>query len=368
MTSGPSASPRAWSVQRDESGRALAVLLIATAFMAGLGLLVPAVVVVSAAADCAPEEMSASPLAEGEIPDDYLALYRDAGARYELGWPVLAAIGWIETRHGTLDSPGVTSGSNASGAAGPMQFGIGGQAGNTWGGDPVRTTPPVIAYGLDGNGDGLADVYDPADAIPAAAAYLVAHGAPADLRQAVYAYNHADWYVEDVLAKAADYGAGDIILAAASDGVGGCASPYALAGIDGGGVGPWGGHTNGRIPLDELCPVAGSGQQLRCDAAVAVEAMMAAHLAETGVPLIITDAYRDYAGQVDVARRKPNLAAEPGYSNHGWGLAIDAAVGSWDSQTFLWLQANAHRYGWHHPAWARIDGSKPEPWHWEFRP
>ena len=41
------------------------------------------------------------------------------------------------------------------------------------------------------------------------------------------------------------------------------------------------------------------------------------------------------------------------------------AVDGWSGQTFRWLQANAHTYGWHHPPWARIDGSKPEPWHWE---
>ena len=350
----------------DESGRALASLLAAVAVVVTFGALVPVVVVVSAAADCAPSGGEPTQLAAGEIPADYIELYQEAGDRYGLAWPVLAAIGWLETRHGTLDAPGVASGSNSSGAAGPMQFGIGGLAGNTWGGAPVRSSPPVIAYGMDGNGDGIANVYDPADAIPAAAAYLVAHGAPTELRKAVYAYNHAGWYVDKVLAKAADYGAGDGEVAAPSAEAVGCDSPYLNAGSEGPGVGPWGGHTNGRIPLDQLCPVSGVVHLLRCDAAGALEAMMAAHLADTGRALIVTDAYRDYAGQVDVAHRKPHLAAKPGYSNHGWGLAIDAAVGGWDGPTFRWLQTNAHRYGWHHPPWARIDGSKPEPWHWEF--
>lgn len=93
---------------------------------------------------------------------------------------------------------------------------------------------------------------------------------------------------------------------------------------------------------------------------------MAAHLTDTQRPLVVADAYRDLDGQIDVAHRKPHLAAKPGYSKHGWGLAVDLVVDGWSGQTFRRLQANAHNYGWHHPPWARIDGSKPEPWHWEF--
>ena len=61
------------------------------------------------------------------------------------------------------------------------------------------------SYGVDGNGDGRTSPYDPADAIPAAARYLRASGAPGDYRAALFAYNHAEWYVADVLAKAAVY-------------------------------------------------------------------------------------------------------------------------------------------------------------------
>jgi hypothetical protein len=60
-------------------------------------------------------------------------------------------------------------------------------------------------YGVDGNGDGWKNAYDPRDAIPAAARYLAASSAPGDYRAAIFAYNHADWYVTDVLAKAAVY-------------------------------------------------------------------------------------------------------------------------------------------------------------------
>jgi len=133
------------------------------------------------------------------------------------------------------------------------------------------------------------------------------------------------------------------------------------------GRGAWGGYTNGRIPLVALCPIDRAGRHLlRCDAAQAFTAMAAAYHAELGRPLGITDAYRDYAAQVDVHRRKPRLAATPGTSRHGWGLAVDLAVGGWTSPTFRWLQTHASRYGWHHPPWAAPTGPKPEPWHWEF--
>src|SRR5262249_13890943 len=113
---------------------------------------------------------------------------------------VLAAIGKVETDHGRSRLPGVRSGVNCAGAAGPMQLGVGagnhgcGDAGDAW-----------ATYGTDGDHDGRRDVYDPADAIPAAARYLHAAGAPADYRQAVLAYNHAAWYVTQVLAIAARY-------------------------------------------------------------------------------------------------------------------------------------------------------------------
>jgi len=99
---------------------------------------------------------------------------------------VLAAIGKVETNHGRLQAPGVTSGANFAGAAGPMQIGIGGKAGNTFG-----------AYAVDGDGDGISNVYNPADAIFTAASYLCRNGGGkgGDLSRAVFAYNHADWYV-----------------------------------------------------------------------------------------------------------------------------------------------------------------------------
>lgn len=144
--------------------------------------------------------------ARDSIPANYLALYRKAGKDSGIAWNLLAAIGKIESDHGRAPGSGVRSGANYAGAAGPMQIGIGGAATNNWGGTPRhRTTAKVGGYGVDGNADGWADVYDPADAIPAAARFLKAHGAPTDVRAAVFAYNPSTAYVNKVLAQAARY-------------------------------------------------------------------------------------------------------------------------------------------------------------------
>ncbi|MGI9097114.1 MAG: lytic transglycosylase domain-containing protein [Solirubrobacteraceae bacterium] len=128
-----------------------------------------------------------SALALRDIPPAYLRAYEAAGTRYELGWEYLAAIGKIETDHGRSTAAGVRTAVNTAGCcAGPMQFSVVGSP-STW-----------DRYGVDGDGDGRRDVYDPADAIPAAAHYLQASGAPADWDRAIFAYNHASWYVADV--------------------------------------------------------------------------------------------------------------------------------------------------------------------------
>src|SRR4051794_30606497 len=135
-----------------------------------------------------------SAAARAEIPATYLRLYIDAGARYGIDPWILAAIGAVETDHGRSTAPGVRSGVNSFGCcAGPMQFSLVGQP-STW-----------DRYGLDGNHNGRTSPYEPADAIPAAARYLHASGAPTDYHAALLAYNHADWYVAEVLAKAATY-------------------------------------------------------------------------------------------------------------------------------------------------------------------
>ena len=117
------------------------------------------------------------------IPPRYLRLYQDTGASFGLDWAVLAAIGFVESGHG------LNLGPSSAGALGPMQFML-----VTW-----------ASYGVDGDGDGRRSVMEPEDAIPGAARLLGANGAPGDMRRALFAYNHADWYVRDVLAQAERY-------------------------------------------------------------------------------------------------------------------------------------------------------------------
>jgi membrane-bound lytic murein transglycosylase B len=118
---------------------------------------------------------------------DYMDLYHRAAATCPgLSWSVLAAVGQVESGHGR--NPSVSS----AGAMGPMQF-----------------LPATFrSYAVDGDHNGVADIMSPADAIFTAAHYLCANGAgrgPGPLRAAVWHYNHADWYVEMVLALAGRY-------------------------------------------------------------------------------------------------------------------------------------------------------------------
>jgi cell wall-associated NlpC family hydrolase len=134
--------------------------------------------------------------ATSSIPPAMLELYQQAAATCPgLPWPVLAAIGTIESDNGRSNAPGVHSGANAAGAEGPMQF------------EPAT----FAAYGLPVPPGGATppSPYDPVDAVYAAARLLCANGAAggADLAGAVYAYNHSSAYVGDVLALAQSFGA-----------------------------------------------------------------------------------------------------------------------------------------------------------------
>lgn len=129
------------------------------------------------------------------------------------------------------------------------------------------------------------------------------------------------------------------------------------------------GAANGFLSRDALCPLDGApGHALRADAAAAFNRMTAAALAERGARLCVNDSYRSYAGQVSVFRRKPQLAAVPGTSRHGLGIAVDIGCGGerFGSSTYRWLKASSQRFGWVHPAWAEPGGGLPEPWHWEY--
>lgn len=136
-----------------------------------------------------------TPAALADIPTDYLTLYRQAALTCPgLDWSILAAIGKIESDHGRSRLPGVNAGVNNAGAAGPMQF-----LAATFDTVVARHPPPP-------GGASPPSRYNPHDAVHAAAAYLCDNGADhGDLHKAIFAYNHADWYVNDVLTQARAY-------------------------------------------------------------------------------------------------------------------------------------------------------------------
>jgi len=151
----------------------------------------------------------ASTSARHSIPANYLVLFQATGKKYGVPWVVLAGIGDVESDDGRSTLPGVHSGANAYGAAGPMQIGIGGAAGNTWGGAPIHpASEHVDGVATDADGDGIADVYDPADAIAGAAKYLLAHGILTNVDDAIFAYNHLESYVQAVTTLASVYASG----------------------------------------------------------------------------------------------------------------------------------------------------------------
>lgn len=128
------------------------------------------------------------------------------------------------------------------------------------------------------------------------------------------------------------------------------------------------GHKNGTLPDDVLCSMNAGGHRLRCDAARSYVVLAAAYKAHFGTDLQITDSYRTYESQVVTKANKGGLAATPGTSKHGWGLAVDLGGGieAFGSVQHEWMRANAEKYGFYHPSWAETTGSKPEAWHWEY--
>ncbi len=118
---------------------------------------------------------------------------------------------------------------------------------------------------------------------------------------------------------------------------------------------------NGQIPRTALQEVGTTGHRLWAPAGQALESLLSA-AARDGVQIGITDSYRPYDAQVDVAQRKGlysqgGLAAEPGTSPHGWGIAVDLAL---DDRAQGWMRANAERFGF-------VEDTPREPWHWVYR-
>lgn len=172
----------------------------ALAAFGGLFSIVLALVAVGAGVSgllhtCATE----APASASGIPADLVPDFTAAAAQFDLGddgWAYLAAINEIESGFDDTSLTGVASGANSFGAAGPMQIGIGGAAGDTWSHVQVSGVP---------GGASPPSVYDELDAVYAAANMLHADGAPADWDAAIFDYNHASWYVADVASLAARF-------------------------------------------------------------------------------------------------------------------------------------------------------------------
>jgi murein DD-endopeptidase MepM/ murein hydrolase activator NlpD len=138
-----------------------------------------------------PADLSSPPMITRTLTfGDLNSVWRQAGAAYGIPWQVLAAINKIESNFGRNMGP------SSAGAVGWMQF-----MPSTW-----------LRWGTDASGDGIADPWDPEDGVFSAARYLAAAGGRVDLERGVFAYNHADWYVKDVLDLAAMYGDGGGVL------------------------------------------------------------------------------------------------------------------------------------------------------------
>ena len=210
-----------WRWKPGGLSRGAVLALVAVAVVLVLGLITIPMLVVGGsgllfesgsgceAAQGAGAQPVASSDARDSIPANYLALFQEMGQRYAVPWVILAGIGEVESDDGRSNLPGVHSGANAFGAAGPMQIGIGGAAGDEWGGAPVHpASEHVNGVATDGDGDGIASVYDPADAIAGAARFLVSHGVQSNVAGAIFAYNHMDSYVQLVLSFAGTYAKG----------------------------------------------------------------------------------------------------------------------------------------------------------------
>jgi D-alanyl-D-alanine carboxypeptidase len=121
-------------------------------------------------------------------------------------------------------------------------------------------------------------------------------------------------------------------------------------------------YGNGKIPEQALQPIGVGEFRLSSNAAASFRHMHA-DASAAGINIGVNDAYRTYDEQVDLAARKGlysqgGLAATPGKSNHGWGLAVDLEL---DSQAQAWMRENAHKYGF-------VEDVPREPWHWTYRP
>ena len=122
------------------------------------------------------------------------------------------------------------------------------------------------------------------------------------------------------------------------------------------------GYGNGHIPETTLAPITGSSERMWAPAAQHLNDLLA-DAKKAGVSISVTDGYRSYDDQVAIAKEKGlytqgGLAAAPGTSEHGWGLAVDLGL---DATSQAWMKQHAKDYGF-------VDNVPRESWHWEFAP
>jgi len=239
----------------------------------------------SGAGSLGPENAySPSAFARADIPPLYLELYMAAAARFGLDWTILAGIGRVECDHGRDPAPSCTVEGqfNSAGAGGPAQFLL-----STW-----------QRYGITASGEGTPDMWHPSDAVFSMANYLRASGAPADYSQAIWAYNHAWWYVADVLAFARRYRAATVPSGLT---IGAPRSVVRVVAAT-----PW------------LAPLPGT--DLRCDARIIPDVEYI--LAHFG--LIATSCYRN-DGAADHGEHPLGLALDAVPVDGDWSRALSAA-------------------------------------------
>lgn len=287
------------SSNRGFSGAVAAVplggLLLIVAFVMGIA------VAAGGSPGCQGEAEAATGTLKDGVPKRFVPIYQGAAARYGLGprgLAILASIHFNETSFGTN-----MSNTTGSGAEGQMMF-----MPETW-----------ATYGVDANHDGKKDPYDPEDAIFTAARYLRASGAPADWHRAIFAYNHAEWYVERIFGDAARF-----------EGVATAVAPGVEAGAG--------------------CPTAVGGDAMlkraqRLFRPRSFKPLPQRLMADGRAPEEV-DAriWPDAVWLLQTFNLRVTAAREPGHQTHGDGTALDMVPsgGSWDDTA----KRAAEELGW----------------------
>jgi len=190
---------------------------IVAAFVIGLPLGIVLLLDPQAQADCQTAATGPGPATVNGIPQNLLPIFEGASQQFQLGsdgWAYLAGLNYAESTFGTSNLPGVHSGANSAGAAGPMQIGIGGQATDNW--DTVAGEIPANLAG----GTEPPSVYNETDAVYGAAALLQKWGAPGNWQAALVAWNDYPPEISEVTQLVAQY----------ADGAGGTSTPAGATG------------------------------------------------------------------------------------------------------------------------------------------